>query len=112
MWVIGNEWNYNNLYFSLSSEQVVAQIKEAARLTKFNDPDRPVMTVYGEVPSTELVTQLEEVDIWGLNAYRMADFGDLFDQWAATSAKPMLLGKLGQRLQGFCSASAQCLCMN
>jgi len=95
MWVIGNEWNYNNLYFSLSSEQVVAQIKEAARLTKFNDPDRPVMTVYGEVPSTELVTQLEEVDIWGLNAYRMADFGDLFDQWAATSAKPMLLGEYG-----------------
>ena len=95
MWVVGNEWNYNGLYAGLSFQDAEARIAEVARLIKASDPTRPVATVYGEVPDSQLVDRLRDIDIWGLNVYRGMTFGDLFDTWATRSTKPMFLGEFG-----------------
>lgn len=99
MWVVGNEWNYNGLYyFDLGQpggfETTRARVRDAAQRVKTLD-DRPVVTIYGEVPSTELVDSLPEIDVWALNVYRGAGFFDLFDVWASRSTKPMFLGEYG-----------------
>ena len=70
-------------------------VREVVELVKRTDPSRPVATVYGEVPSADVLARLEQVDIWGLNVYRGLGFGDLFETFAARSEKPMFLGEYG-----------------
>jgi hypothetical protein len=94
-WVVGNEWNYNGLYVDLSHEESLARLNEAAALLKQNAGSRPVVTVYGEVPSAETIAAMPDIDIWGINAYRGIGFGDLFSTWASRSQKPMFLAEYG-----------------
>lgn len=95
MWSVGNEWNYNGLYIGLDSNTAAARVNEVAQRIKTIDPDTPVATIYGELPSTALVSQLDQIDVWGVNVYRDISFGDLFDQWHLTSDKPMFIGEYG-----------------
>lgn len=96
MWVIGNEWNYNKLYGCLSSvNQAEARLTEVAKAIKAIDTVHPISTIYGEVPSKELVSRMTNIDIWGINAYRGISFGSLFTQWQRTSDLPMYLGEYG-----------------
>jgi len=95
MWTVGNEWNYNGLYVGLSQTAALDRVRSAVRLIKETDPTRPVATVYGEVPSNSVVSQLDVVDIWGINSYRGINFGSLFDTFAARSEKPMFFGEYG-----------------
>ncbi|HEX6764973.1 MAG TPA: glycoside hydrolase family 2 TIM barrel-domain containing protein [Polyangiaceae bacterium] len=94
-WVLGNEWNYNGLYTSLSHADSLARINEAAALVKAADDSHPVITVYGEVPTTATLGAMPDIDIWGINAYRGISFGDLFSTWEARSEKPMFLSEYG-----------------
>ncbi|MEM6533453.1 MAG: glycoside hydrolase family 2 TIM barrel-domain containing protein [Myxococcota bacterium] len=99
MWVVGNEWNYNGLYFfDLGEpggfERTRARVRAATERVKSLD-DRPVVTIYGEIPATELIASLPRVDVWSLNVYRGASFFDLFDVWESRSDKPMFLGEYG-----------------
>ncbi|MBU1430615.1 hypothetical protein KKF91_08680, partial [Myxococcota bacterium] len=103
-WVVGNEWNFNALYQAVPDESaaraaldraVLARIGEVTRLVKRLDPQRPVATIYGELPTREIIEALPEVDLWGLNIYRGLSFGDLFEAWAALSPKPMFVGEYG-----------------
>jgi hypothetical protein len=93
--VLGNEWNYNGLYVGMSQQQALAALNDAAARIRAIDDRHPIATVYGEIPSAELVDALPLVDIWGINAYRGLGFGTLFEQFAAVSDKPMFLGEYG-----------------
>ena len=94
-WVLGNEWNYNGLYVDLSHAESLARVNEAAALVKAADSSRPVVTVYGELPSAETVAAMPDIDVWGINAYRGIGFGDLLTVWAGRSEKPMFLAEYG-----------------
>nr|PZN23383.1 MAG: hypothetical protein DIU78_14020 [Pseudomonadota bacterium] len=95
MWVLGNEWNYNGLYVDLSHADALARLNEAAALVRAADPDRPIASVYGELPTTATIEAMPEIDIWGINAYRGISFGNLFQDFAARSDKPMFLAEYG-----------------
>jgi hypothetical protein len=95
MWLLGNEWNYNGLYVGLSHDDARDRLNEAAALIRAEDPSRPIATVYGELPTAEVIASMPLIDVWGINAYRGIGFGDLFDRWAERSAKPMFLSEYG-----------------
>ena len=97
MWVIGNEWNYNGLYVSLSHEESIARINDVAEIILSNDTEHPIATVYGELPSSETINAMPNIDIWGINAYRGISFGDLFTNWEAIPVpeKPMFMAEFG-----------------
>eukprot|EP00929_Paragymnodinium_shiwhaense_P107893 TRINITY_DN74236_c0_g1_i1.p1 TRINITY_DN74236_c0_g1~~TRINITY_DN74236_c0_g1_i1.p1 ORF type:complete len:880 (-),score=173.58 TRINITY_DN74236_c0_g1_i1:314-2890(-) len=95
MWAVGNEWNYNGFYTGLSGQEQISRVREVTELVKQHDKDHPVSTVYGEVPTTEVLSALSNVDVWALNVYRGKTFGDLFDTWASRSGKPMYIGEFG-----------------
>lgn len=97
-YVLGNEWNYNQLYANgaISTEQARDQINAAAALVKQADPNRPVTTIYGELGGLEgMVDSMPDIDLWGINTYRGLSFGDLFPAYAAVSGKPMFIGEFG-----------------
>jgi hypothetical protein len=94
-WVLGNEWNYNGLYTELPHAEALARINEAAALVKAADDTHPVITVYGELPTTATLDAMPDIDIWGINAYRGISFGDLFSTWESRSDKPMFLSEYG-----------------
>jgi len=108
-WEIGNEWNYNclyrdnvyaeggcveggdNGYFEIALDLVKRAVAEVQRI----DPNHPVATNYGELPSAATLEALSGVDMWGLNAYRGRDWTTFFDDWAARSNHPMYIGEYG-----------------
>ena len=106
MWAIGNEWNFNT-YYGLSITDSILKTENAAQLIKQHDPIHPVSSSLGDrfsvcttgcppgsdIPS--IVQAVPDVDVWGLNIYRGASFGTLFDQWRAVSSKPFYLGEFG-----------------
>lgn len=97
-WVLGNEWNYNQLYSDgqITIEQARDQINAAAALIQEIDPDHPVTTIYGELAGlADMVASMPDIDLWGINSYRGAEHGDLFSVYASQSDKPMFLGEYG-----------------
>lgn len=95
MWAVGNEWNYNGLYYGLSFDAARARIADVVDLIKRNDPNHPVSTIYGELPDANTLNILRKVDVWGINAYRGISFGSMFRDWRSRSPKPMYLGEYG-----------------
>ena len=95
LWLIGNEWNYNGLYAGLPFDETVARVAEVASEIRTADPSHPIATVYGGLPSPEVLEALREIDVWGINAYSGLSFGDLFDVWSERSARPMFMAEFG-----------------
>jgi len=79
----------------LSKEQAEARLTEVAIAIKAVDTAHPISTIYGGVPSKELLSRMTNIDIWGINSYRGISFGSLFKQWQGVSALPMYLGEYG-----------------
>ncbi len=97
-WVIGNEWNYNQLYADgqITTEQARDQLNQAAAAIKAADTTHPVATIYGELGDlAAAVSAMPDVDLWGINTYRGISHGDLFSAFAAITEKPMFLGEYG-----------------
>ncbi len=97
-WVLGNEWNYNQLYSDgqISTEQARDQINAAAAYIKAADSEHPVVSIYGEVDGlSEMVAAMPDIDMWGINSYRGISHGDLFSTWESIADKPMFLGEYG-----------------
>jgi len=93
-WVVGNEWNYNNLYSGLSPSAARNRVEEvAARLQTLDE--RPVITIYGEVPEPSVVAAIPSADVWGLNIYAGLGLNGAFNRWGSMSGKPMFLGEYG-----------------
>lgn len=97
LWEIGNEWNYNGFYSQpkIDEKASIQLIHAAAALIKALDKSRPVSTTYGEIPSQGLLSELSEIDLWGINIYSGITFGDRFERWKKLSTKPMYLGEFG-----------------
>ena len=95
MWVLGNEWNYNGLYVDLPHAEALARLNDAAALVRAADPEHPIASIYGELPTAATIDAMPDVDVWGINAYRGISFGNLFADFAALSEKPMFLGEYG-----------------
>jgi len=94
-WLVGNEWNYNGLYVGLSATAARDRLNEVMGLIRTVDSRLPIVNVYGELPSREVIDAMPLTDIWGINAYRGLTFGDLFTQYASRTTKPMMLGEYG-----------------
>lgn len=96
LWEIGNEWNYNYFYNPNGNmASSIAKVQEIASLIRLLDRSHPISTAYGELPDKELVDELEQIDIWGLNVYSSISFGDRFERWSQISDKPIFLAEYG-----------------
>lgn len=106
MWSLGNEWNLNK-YDSYSAVTEAAEVtNRAAQDIKAIDPNHPVSSCLGDRFSDlddsdpnntigYIVRACPDVDIWGLNVYRGASFGELFIQWQQVSSKPFYISEFG-----------------
>jgi hypothetical protein len=84
MWLVGNEWNRNQLYGTCSGDACYAVVNDAARAIKRLDPAHPVATSFspaGELPADADMRRLDGVDVWGLNVYSQPGFFGRFDGW-------------------------------
>jgi len=113
MWSIGNEWNINNFYGYNSLSQAAYAVNQAALDIKTIDPFHPVSSCLGDIftepncdPAdpccnlnmwtvTNCVNNCPAIDVWGINVYRGASFGEFFNQWAQTTTKPFYLSEFG-----------------
>ncbi|HEY2952880.1 MAG TPA: glycoside hydrolase family 2 TIM barrel-domain containing protein, partial [Verrucomicrobiae bacterium] len=115
-WAVGNEWNINFYHQKFSNIFDSARMTETlAQQVKALDPNHPVAAIFGDIDipflnplrksdentnqpvSTERIVNdlCPSVDFWGLNIYRGASFGNVFEQWAAITAKPMFFSEFG-----------------
>jgi hypothetical protein len=99
-WEIGNEWNYNRFYSAgtsapLTLEASTELVKEVVNTVRRIDTRLPMATVYGELPSRELIAELSGIDLWGLNIYSGLSFGARFQTWATLTDKPMYVAEYG-----------------
>ena len=95
MWAIGNEWNYNGLYYDLSLNQSKDKINDVAAAIRKSDPTHPITTIYGYLPSSFTIQSMPDIDIWGLNVYSGITFGNLFGNWQTMTDKPMYIAEYG-----------------
>ncbi|MCA9646227.1 MAG: hypothetical protein KC492_36300, partial [Myxococcales bacterium] len=95
MWIVGNEWNYNALYSSHSQAEVMARLQQASQAIHSLDPNHPVATNHGEVPSAETLSTVSDPDLWALNLYPHLSFSDRFSRWASLTNKPVFVGEYG-----------------
>lgn len=95
MWLVGNEFNYNNLYGAGSYAQARAIVQTAIADIHAADPDHPVAVSFGEVPSLAQYNELSQADVWSINLYPGLDFGSRFNNWANLSNKPFFVGEYG-----------------
>lgn len=95
MWELGNEYNYHPEWFENDMDNWYSAMNEAARLIHQHDPDRPVSTAHGELPTTEVLERCPDIDVWGMNVYRWDDPGSIFTDWSVISTKPMYLSEAG-----------------
>ncbi|MGE0324929.1 MAG: glycoside hydrolase family 2 TIM barrel-domain containing protein [Polyangiaceae bacterium] len=95
MWIVGNEWNYNALYSSHNQTEVMARLQQASQTIHGLDPNHPVATDHGEVPSAQTLATVSDPDLWALNLYPHLSFSDRFSRWANLTNKPMFVGEYG-----------------
>lgn len=95
LWELGNEYNYHPEWFEGNIENWYTALNNAAATIHANDPNHPVATAHGELPSTAVLSSCPNIDVWGLNVYRWDNPEGVFPQWSAISTKPMYLSEAG-----------------
>jgi exo-beta-1,3-glucanase (GH17 family) len=95
IWELGNEYNYHPEWFEDNIDNWYIALNNAAEQIHNADPNRPVSTAHGEIPSPEILEACPAIDIWGLNVYRWDDPGSIFSEWKEISGKPMYLSEAG-----------------
>ncbi len=95
MWLVGNEFNYNNLYGAGSYDAALNLVNTAVNDIHNADPDHPVAVSFGEVPTLAQYNQIPNADVWSINIYPGLDFGARFNNWINLSKKPMFIGEYG-----------------
>ena len=95
MWELGNEYNYHPEWFGGDVGNWYAMLEDAARRIHLIDPDHPVSTAHGEVPSASTLAIVPSVDVWGMNAYRWDYSQQAITDFAAMSDKPCYLSETG-----------------
>lgn len=104
MWVFGNEIDRKTLVGSETRNDWYSLLQAAALAAKAADPTHPVTTANSDGPALNNIgnaavgandASLTALDLWGVNSYRGAGFGTLFTDYAALSAKPMVMLEFG-----------------
>jgi hypothetical protein len=96
MWALGNELNYNRLYNNgISLDQAIGLVATAIDDIHQADGEHPVAVSWGNLPSASQLSILARADVWSLNLYPYLDLSSRFDQWAAASKKPIVVGEYG-----------------
>lgn len=95
MWEFGNEYNYHPEWFGGNIANWYGMLNNAANAVHQLDPDHPVATAHGELPSSQAISMCPSVDVWGMNVYRWDNPETIFKQWFSLSGKPMYLSEAG-----------------
>lgn len=96
MWLVGNEWNYNQLYVNNGDVSWArARVRDVAQRIKAVDTNHPVATSYGHTPDQATIDALPEIDVWGVNIYTGLQFAGLFDEYRRRSRKPLFISEYG-----------------
>ena len=59
------------------------------------DSNHPVTTAHGDLPDDLALSLSPNIDVWGMNVYRMVEPETIFPEWEAISSKPMYLSEVG-----------------
>lgn len=95
MWELGNEYNYHPEFFDGDLKNWYVEMNNAAALIHENDQNHPVTTAHGDLPDALALSLSPNIDVWGMNVYRMVEPETIFPEWEAVSAKPMYLSEVG-----------------
>lgn len=94
-WEFGNEYNYNPQWFENDLTNWYTALNDAANQAHIEDPNHPVSTAHGELPTRAVLTACPNVDVWGMNVYRWDNPEAIFDEWKNVSNLPMFLSETG-----------------
>jgi hypothetical protein len=95
LWELGNEYNYHPDWFGGDVDNWYSMLEGAARQIHLIDPDHPVSTAHGEVPSTTTLAKVPSVDLWGMNVYRWDYSHQALIDFSMVSDKPCYLAETG-----------------
>ena len=95
MWEFGNEFNYHPEWFNNNIQNWYDQLENCAATVKSLDPDHPVSTGHGEVPSSQALNSCPSVDVWGMNIYRWLSPDSAIDELASQTDKAMYISEAG-----------------
>jgi len=95
MWEFGNEFNYHPEWFGGNIDNWYDLLETAAENVKTIDPNHPVSTGNGEVPSLEVINSCPSVDVWGMNIYRFLNTVSAITELASYSDKAMYISESG-----------------
>jgi beta-galactosidase/beta-glucuronidase len=97
MWLVGNEWNYNNLYTGSQHDFAwsMARVQAVAAAIHTVDSNHPVISSYGHVPPTQVIDGVPDVDVWGANVYTGLSLNSVFSDYRGRTAKPLLITEYG-----------------
>ncbi|TVZ57224.1 glycosyl hydrolase family 2 [Lutibacter sp. Hel_I_33_5] len=95
MWELGNEYNYHPEWFNDDIKNWYNAMNEAAAKIHEIDSNRPVSTAHGDLPNEQALSLSPNIDVWGMNVYRMVVPETIFPEWEAISSKPMYLSEVG-----------------
>lgn len=94
-WELGNEYNYHPEWFEGDLNIWYTALEASASKIHEIDPNHPVATAHGELPTADVLQKCPSVDVWGMNVYRFDKPETIFPQWEALSDKPMYLSEAG-----------------
>lgn len=110
MYLLGNENNYGLFWQGAETENIPMEdrastkaahnlyrlFNEAAKEMKAIDKGHPVAICNGDLMFLDLITmECPDIDILGLNVYRGASFGDVFNRVKNEYNKPVLMTEFG-----------------
>lgn len=95
MWELGNEYNYHPEWFNNNINNWYTILNTTAADIHSLDPNHPVSTAHGEVPTTAVLNLCPNIDVWGMNVYRWDNPSGAINDFAAKSTKPCYLSESG-----------------
>jgi len=95
MWELGNEYNYHPEWFEGDIKNWYKAMNVAAGRIHENDDNHPVTTAHGDLPNELVLSMSPNIDVWGMNVYRMVEPESIYPEWTAVSTKPMYFSEAG-----------------
>ena len=95
MWELGNEYNYHPEWFEGDLKNWYEVMNNAAAKIHEIDKNHPVATAHGDLPDEIALSLSRNIDVWGMNVYRMVEPQTIISEWESISSKPMYLSEVG-----------------
>lgn len=94
-WELGNEYNYHPEWFKGDIANWYSALNRTAKALQEIDPNHPVATAHGEIPTEEVLEMNPNIDLWGVNVYRWDQPGSLIEEWKKRSDAPLYFSEAG-----------------